>query len=124
MARQQVVTYSLTCDVCGNEIAEGTETPQRTFSFQGRDFEIDLCEKDQRGLDRSLNGLTIYVDAGRRGDRAEGRGRRSRPAAGRGRSSAVDLSKVRQWARANGYQVSDRGRIAGALMEAYTAAHG
>jgi hypothetical protein len=124
MARQQVVTYSLTCDVCGNEIAEGTETPQRTFSFQGRDFEIDLCEKDQRGLDRSLNGLTIYVEAGRRGDRAEGRGRRSRPAAGRGRSSSVDLGKVRQWAKANGYQVSDRGRIAGALMDAYTAAHG
>jgi hypothetical protein len=42
----------------------------------------------------------------------------------RGRSSSLDLGQVRQWAKANGYQVSDRGRIAGALMEAYTAAHG
>jgi hypothetical protein len=124
MARQQVVTYSLTCDLCGNDIADGTETPQRTFSFQGRDYEIDLCEKDQRGLDRALNGLGTYVEAGRRADRGEGRGRRSRPAATRGRSSSLDLGQVRQWAKANGYQVSDRGRIAGALMEAYPAAHG
>lgn len=34
-----------------------------------------------------------------------------------------DLDEIRAWARANGHQVSDRGRIAASVMQAYEAAH-
>jgi hypothetical protein len=33
------------------------------------------------------------------------------------------LAKIREWARANGHQVSDRGRISIAVQEAYHAAN-
>ena len=38
-------------------------------------------------------------------------------------ASKDQLAKIRQWARANGHQVSDRGRISAAVPEAYHAAN-
>ncbi|HWI33153.1 MAG TPA: histone-like nucleoid-structuring protein Lsr2, partial [Lapillicoccus sp.] len=38
-------------------------------------------------------------------------------------SSRRDLSAVRAWARSNGHQVSDRGRVSAAVQEAYDKAH-
>jgi hypothetical protein len=35
----------------------------------------------------------------------------------------VSASAVREWARSNGHVVSDRGRVADELLEAYRAAH-
>jgi hypothetical protein len=35
------------------------------------------------------------------------------------RPSATDLSAVRNWARANGFKVSDRGRVSNAVLKAY-----
>jgi Lsr2 len=64
--------------------------------------------------------LTVSGRAGSRGSRsATG----SRPA-GRGtrgprRGSAAAASDVREWARANGYEVSERGRMSNALVAAY-----
>ncbi|RZS82988.1 Lsr2 protein [Motilibacter rhizosphaerae] len=52
-----------------------------------------------------------------------GRGRRAaREAAAPARG--IDSSAVRSWARENGYQVSDRGRISGEVIAAYQAAQG
>ncbi|MBQ9918656.1 MAG: Lsr2 family protein, partial [Microbacterium sp.] len=39
------------------------------------------------------------------------------------RSSDIDLAAVREWARANGHTVSDRGRIPASVLEAYGAAN-
>jgi hypothetical protein len=42
--------------------------------------------------------------------------------AGRGasrRSSVTDLAAVRSWARANGFKVSDRGRVSNAVLKAF-----
>ena len=35
-----------------------------------------------------------------------------------------DLGSVREWARENGHQVSDRGRISAGILAAYDQAHG
>jgi hypothetical protein len=35
------------------------------------------------------------------------------------RSPVADLAAVRSWARANGFQVSDRGRVSNAVLKAY-----
>ncbi|MFI5689451.1 hypothetical protein [Streptomyces sp. NPDC051636] len=40
-----------------------------------------------------------------------------------GKRSKEELAAVRRWARANGYQVADRGNPAKAVMDAYDAAH-
>jgi hypothetical protein len=45
-----------------------------------------------------------------------------KPVAGQGasrRSSVTDLAAVRSWARANGFKVSDRGRVSNAVLKAF-----
>jgi hypothetical protein len=44
---------------------------------------------------------------------------------GRARKSAapVETAQLRTWARDNGYTVSDRGRVAASVLQAYEAAH-
>jgi len=39
------------------------------------------------------------------------------------RSNREQTAAIRAWARANGHQVSDRGRIPKSVIEAYQAAH-
>ncbi|MGP5268482.1 Lsr2 family DNA-binding protein [Brachybacterium alimentarium] len=49
-----------------------------------------------------------------------------RRTAGTRRASGGDperTARIREWARENGHEVSDRGRIAGSVIEAYDAAH-
>jgi hypothetical protein len=56
------------------------------------------------------------------GGPARGQGRRGRNA--QADRAPVDTAAVRTWARENGYQVSDRGRLSSQLVEAYQAAQG
>jgi nucleoid-associated protein Lsr2 len=44
------------------------------------------------------------------------------PAGSRRASSRRDLGAVRAWAKSNGHEVSDRGRISAAVQQAYDAA--
>lgn len=88
----------------------------------------------------SLFGVSLTVEsdteaapaagrpAGRRGRKSaepqRGRGGRGAGSARRPRKSAAasapaDLAAVRTWAREQGLQVSDRGRVSNAVLEAY-----
>lgn len=49
--------------------------------------------------------------------------RRGRPSKSAARTSASDMKAVRDWARDNGYTVSQRGRVPTEIRDAYTAAH-
>lgn len=40
-----------------------------------------------------------------------------------GKTSSADTKAIREWARENGYDVSDRGRIPADVMDAYAAAN-
>ncbi|MFL6098567.1 MAG: Lsr2 family protein [Actinomycetales bacterium] len=82
-----------------------------TFGLDGRTFEIDLSARNAKAL-REL--LRPYIEAGRRSG-----GRSRRGASPRGRS---DSQAIREWARASGYDVSERGRISAEIMAAYEAA--
>jgi hypothetical protein len=109
--------------VAYNAIASDTETPERSFSFEGHQYTIDLCDKDQRGLDKAISGLEPYAETGHRTTT----GRARKPAgAKRGRrassSSSADVPAIRAWAKAKGFTVSDRGRIAAEVQEAYAKA--
>jgi hypothetical protein len=102
-------------DLDGTTLDEG-EGKQITFSIEGRSYEIDLSEKN---ADKFYAAFAPYVGAARPiGSRSRsGSPRRSRA------TSSLDLNAIREWARANGHTVSDRGRVAASIVDAYKAAN-
>lgn len=143
MARQQVVSYTYMCDVCGAEIPESdADNASRKVSWGGADYMVDVCSTHQGELTETLDKLKGFVDAGRRNVASRrrraaaagttttatataapgsprGRSGRATGSTGSGRS---DLGAIRAWAQANGYQLGDRGRIAATIVAAYDAA--
>jgi hypothetical protein len=87
------------------------------FSYRGVDYEIDLSARNARALDKLL---APYLEAARH--------RKQPPAARRPVSrtprSAPVAKAVRAWARSEGIEVSDRGRVAADVIKRYQAAHG
>jgi len=83
------------------------------FGLDGADYEIDLAEANAADLRAAL---ATYISAGRK----VGGKRRKAKAAAAGGTPAAD---IRQWARDNGWDVPDRGRVAAEVREAYAAAH-
>ena len=108
----QKVHVVLTDDIDGSEADESVQ-----FALDGISYEIDLSEAHVEELHELL---APYLDAARRvsGRASRRSGAKSRPSAER-----VDGSDVRAWARANGYQISDRGRVSSEVRTAYDAAH-
>jgi hypothetical protein len=102
-------------DLDGTTLDEG-EGKQITFSIEGRSYEIDLSEKN---ADKFYSALAPYVDAARP---IGSPGRSGSPRRGRA-TSTLDLNAIREWARANGHTVSDRGRVAASIVDAYKAAN-
>lgn len=99
--------------VLEDDLDGGSANETVMFALDGANYEIDLSTKNAAKL---RDALAKYVGAGRR---APARGRR---APTRGRAGASNASAVREWARANGYQVSDRGRVPADVKAAYEAA--
>lgn len=110
MARKTITTVELTDDLDG-----GKADQTLTFMFDGTTYEIDLSKKNANAM---VKAFKPYVDAARK---VKG-SRRRVPASsgGSGRSARrTDLAEVRTWAQENGYTVSDRGRVAAEVLEAY-----
>jgi Lsr2 len=88
-----------------------------TFGLDGTDMEIDLSEQHAKALRAALQP---YVAAARKAG-GTGRGRRR---GGRGPARDPDQIRViRDWARQQGMDVSERGRIPAKIEQAYHAAH-
>jgi Lsr2 len=89
------------------------------ISLDGAHFEIDLSAAN---VARLRDKLTKYLENGTRvTPRKTTQTRRSvKPAATSGRDQ---VQAVRDWARQNGYQVSNRGRISGTIQKAFDSAH-
>ena len=102
---------TLLIDDLDGSAAEGTIR----FGLDGTGYEIDLNAGHAREL---RDALTRYVDAARRVTRSA-----RRPARG-GRRPAGDLNavEVREWARAQGIEVKDRGRVPADLIVKFRAA--
>jgi hypothetical protein len=113
----QKVQILLTCDLDEDDVA-AVETV--TFGFDGNSYAFELCEEHLEEFTNTMHG---YVGAARRADGTAGRRPRvnaaPKPVV---RSTREDLAPVREWARANGYRVSDRGRIPAEVRDAYAAA--
>ncbi|WP_243056250.1 Lsr2 family protein [Nocardioides sp. SR21] len=107
----QKVNIVLVDDLDGSE---ATETV--TFGLDGTTYEIDLNDKNAAALRDALAG---YVGHARKVGRAPSRGRKTAVASGDGASA----KEIRDWARENGYDVPERGRVSADVREAYAKAH-
>lgn len=99
-----------------DDIDDGEADETVTFGLDGTDYEIDLSDKNAAKL---RDALAPYVGAGRKVTRGR-RGRRGSASTNLGPSTR----EVRDWARSNGYQVSERGRIPADVKEAFEKANG
>lgn len=111
----QKVTTHLVDDLTGDTIDDGKG---RTviFGFDGTHYEIDLTDDNADALREAFSD---YVAAARK---VSGRSRTSSGGSPK-RGNSEELAKVREWANANGHEVSSRGRISQAVRDAYDAAH-
>jgi len=119
VARKVVV--QLTCDACDDEAGAAESV---VLSYEGQDYGFELCANH---LNEYQGSMRRWVQLGRPVDtvRASG-GANGRAAA---RSSILDrrparrdreqVGAIREWARANGHQVSDHGRIPRTIEDAY-----
>ncbi|MCB5180015.1 histone-like nucleoid-structuring protein Lsr2 [Streptomyces antimicrobicus] len=105
----QKVQVLLVDDLDGGEADETV-----TFALDGKTYEIDLTTANAEKL-RGL--LEPYTKSGRRtgGRAAAGRGK-GRAAASSGNP---DTAEIRAWAKAQGLNVNDRGRVPAEIREAY-----
>ncbi|MEE1930395.1 Lsr2 family protein [Streptomyces sp. TRM 70351] len=109
----QKVQVLLVDDLDGGEAEETV-----TFALDGKSYEIDL---NAANADKLREALADFVKAGRRTGRSSGTGRGKARAASGG---TQDTAKIRAWAKENGYNVNDRGRVPAEIREAYEKANG
>jgi hypothetical protein len=115
MARRAVVHL---VDDLDQTVIEDGNGQGVSFGLDGTTYEIDLTNEhaeEMRGV------LARYVEAARK----TGSDRPARAlSTGRSRSSKSDIrpTAVREWARANGIEVSARGRIPQSVIEQFKAA--
>ena len=118
MARR--IVHQLVDDLDGTvlEVGEGETV---LFSLDGVAYEIDVSDDNAVAL---RNALATYIDAAR--PVSAGRAQRSAAATAaerkRRRTGQQDYGPVREWAKANGYKVSERGRVPASVLEAFEAA--
>jgi len=100
-------------DLDGGE-AEGTVS----FGLDGAHYEIDLSAVHAEEL-RSM--LAPYAKAGRKVT-----GAARRPARNQGKAAANGFStnEIRDWAKANGLEIKDRGRVPADVVTKFRAATG
>jgi hypothetical protein len=87
-----------------------------TFALDGKDYEIDLSDANAEKL-REL--LRPFVAVARKAPTGQGRRKRATGTS----NPAGETARIRAWAKDNGHQVSDRGRIHQSVRDAYYAAH-
>ncbi|WP_019819395.1 histone-like nucleoid-structuring protein Lsr2 [Saccharomonospora saliphila] len=110
----QQILVSLVDDLDGSEADETVQ-----FALDGVTYEIDLSSDNAEEL---RDALAHYVEHARKaGGRKKLSGRR-RNGHKQARSSSAEREQnkaIRAWAKENGYEISDRGRIPSEVADAY-----
>lgn len=101
-------------DIDGTDLGEHANTIG--FAFEGKHYSIDLSDDNAQAFRQAV---APYLEAGHRLTARTGKPARKTTTT----NSPADTKAIRKWARANGYDVSDRGRIPADVVEAYTAAN-
>ena len=96
---------------------DGTEATETVaFGLDGTAYEIDLNDANAASLREALSGYVGHAP------KVTGGGRRTRRSSG-GSASSSNTKDVREWAKSQGMEVSERGRISADVQQAYDAAH-
>lgn len=101
------------------------QTPGATtvsFAINGQTYEIDLNDKNQKALEDALDP---FIAVARRAPRQTTTAKPTHGSAGVSRGPSLATTKgyqveeIRAWAKAQGMDVSERGRVANAIVEKY-----
>lgn len=108
----QRVTTTFTDDIDGSEA-------ERTFPFavDGTHYEIDLSTQNIKEFNEAIAG---FVESARK---VKATGSRKGRASGGVKSDREQTRAVRVWARQQGHQINDRGRIPSHVQQAFDLAH-
>ncbi len=117
MARQRQIIETVTCDVCGQTTGDPTGV---TLGWGREQWELDLCPTHNAELSAEFEKWTASA--------RRATGRSSRSGSNSGRSANVggngeNVGAIREWAKANGFKVGEKGRIAADVRQAYAAAN-
>lgn len=123
------IIESLVDDLDGTIITEGGTVP---FAINGQRYEIDLSDEHQKALQESFAEWVSHARKVNGKPKASkkpaktlvvGPTTKAIPTTGTDPSRKEYLSRVRAWARANDYPVSDKGRIPQATTAAFELAN-
>lgn len=112
MAKQTVTL--LTDDLDGKKADRSIE-----FGLDGVNYTIDLSERNIGRLRKALDPYLAVATRARQSPAVTRRSAPPRSRAGTGRQDRAQNQAIREWAAANGYDVSERGRIPSAVVAAY-----
>jgi hypothetical protein len=104
-------------DSLDERIKNGVENVVFFHPLTGEKLEIQLGEANRNHFARHLDKLTKYIDA------AEVVAEPVVETKPKAAAKNSETTKIREWAKANGFQIGDRGRIKAEIVEAYKAAH-
>lgn len=104
---------TLVDDIDGTPIVDG-QGGTIAYAVGGVSYEIDLNTENQSALRAAL---APYIEHSRKAVATTGARQSGRKAPG------SDIPAIREWARKNGFEVSQRGRISSTVRAAYEAAH-
>ncbi|MBF6330884.1 histone-like nucleoid-structuring protein Lsr2 [Nocardia transvalensis] len=120
MANKTIIeTYD---DLTGDKInMDIVSDPTITFMVDGVEYEIDLGAKNR---DKFYALVEPYTKVARKVGGRRGSRRTGKAAAGRSSIPREQLGAMREWAKKNGYKISERGRISQEVQDAFHAAKG
>lgn len=110
-------TVQLIDDLDG-AVINGDDGGTVAFAFDGQPYEIDLTAAHRSAFEAALAPyLAVARKVGGRRPSAAASAVRPSTAAGPG------YTVVREWAQANGIEVSERGKVSASVIDAYKKAH-
>ena len=120
----KVTRVQIVDDLDGTVLDEG-EGQTLEFALDGQAYTIDLKPEHAQQLRDALAPWVAHATRVSSSRRASSNGASRRSSGTRSASGMTpeELNEVREWARSNGYQVADRGRIKASVLEAFEAAH-
>jgi hypothetical protein len=108
----------LTCDPHGDDTdAVATVTIRDGNAI----YELDLCQQHLDDLISSARRVRQPRKKRPSSSKRRPAKKSSRPRRARRGRKALDTTAIREWARANGYTVGDRGRMPASIIDAYSA---
>lgn len=104
--------------ILSDDITFKEDESVKTYTFMANDMKFYQIDLSDGSLSNFVKALEPYISAGREVTRL------TALAGSNGSSSAKDQSAdIRVWARQNGYEVGDRGRMPEEVIAKYNAAH-